>query len=386
MMRTMNMMRGAKAKLGLDSSFKPLGLSARLLLVDKAMDTDGAIAKAIDTQEVHYASYDSRYNTGQEIMTIIREAHKQNNGLFASIAVANFGPSGDNTWVWATDVAVDMQNARMGMRALEPLVACMCAALGKTSMGSSHIDLLAPNLSTSAKKGENNDMIVELEKLYSVDFRASIRSDKQHSGTKAWKLSTDNNYNFGKDYFDPKRFKKRVAEMNALAAALRQGPSRAQLAPNPDLRPATPAARNPARATVSSARSSVSSVASARSSASSASSAAVESLDPFAPESSFEEDFEAVAEDDATMEDAVAATTEEDFEAVAEDDATMDEAVNARPASYDEAVNAEGADDDQNDLYGGAGADDLDLMDEDEDEGAGPAQAQYQMAASTPNN
>ena len=114
MMRTMSMIRGAKAKVGLDSSFKPLGLSARLLLVDTAMDADGAIAGSIDAKEVHLSKYDSRYNTSQELMTIIREAHKQNNGLFASIAVANFGPGGgdDASWVWATDVSVDMRNAR----------------------------------------------------------------------------------------------------------------------------------------------------------------------------------------------------------------------------------------------------------------------------------
>jgi hypothetical protein len=211
-------------KLGGAGHFKPTGNSARLLLVDAAMDTGNTMFSSVDHSAVHHVVYDSRSTTAKELISLIRECHKQNNGLFESIGVANYGPNPqDLSWKWATDLVVDMADPKDGMRALESVIACMCAALGKTAMGSSHIDLIAPGL--SSKKGGNHDLIVELEKLYCIDFRASIRNNDALKGKHAWKLSTDNNYNFGKHYFDKAKLKANSNDMNALAMRIRAGPT-----------------------------------------------------------------------------------------------------------------------------------------------------------------
>ena len=70
-------------------------------------------------------------------------------------------------------------------------------ALEKTRMGKAHIDFLACGLAGFAPR-----LVIGLEKMYGIDFRASTDDTGNDVNGGDWKMETDNDYDVADDYLD----------------------------------------------------------------------------------------------------------------------------------------------------------------------------------------
>ena len=141
---------------------------SKLILIDHQVDEEGLLAKSA-LADVKVVPYNSKTHTTQEVISLIRVAHRENRAPFASIAVANHGPAGGSvSWTWATDLNVDLTNAQDAVDTLAPINEALIAALEPTEMSKAHITFLACRLASIV-----SEFIPTLEQLYHVDFRGS---------------------------------------------------------------------------------------------------------------------------------------------------------------------------------------------------------------------
>jgi len=202
----------------------------RLLIIDEQVDCSGNLKNAV-LSEVMTLCFNSKTHKLEELVEMIRTAHAANGQPFKSIAVANHGSDRKGVWHWAKGTSLtmskkaadDRQLVKDAARALAPVLEVMIAALEKTRMNVAHIDLLACSLNTI-----NRAFVPYLEQLYHVDFRASddMTGEVHPSGATPqnirctadltilcrflggsaqqanWKMETDNDYDFAKDYLD----------------------------------------------------------------------------------------------------------------------------------------------------------------------------------------
>ena len=165
------------------------GVSLRLLLVDKQTSPHGHLAAAA-LGEVHVVKFDSDHTNLTELVQLIREAHRQNQGPFESIAVAQHGADPDtNLWTWASDCDIDLNSVHGALDQLTPVVEVLAAALSKTRIGRAHVDFLACGLATACK-----GLVPALEKMHGIDFRASTDDTGNDVNGGDWKMETDNDY------------------------------------------------------------------------------------------------------------------------------------------------------------------------------------------------
>ena len=186
------------------------GVSLRLLLVDRQISPHGHLAAAaLDT--VHVVEYDSATATRNELVGLVREAHRQNGTPFLSIACANHGADAGKQWAWASDLAVDLRSVHGALNQLAPMVECLTSTLCKTHIGHAHIDFLACGLATTCK-----GLVPALEKMYGVDFRASTDDTGNDINQGNWKMETDDDYDVSADYLDATKLQAYAEKMNKL--------------------------------------------------------------------------------------------------------------------------------------------------------------------------
>jgi len=182
----------------------------RLLIIDEQVDCSGNLKNAV-LSEVMTLRFNSKTHKLEELVEMIRTAHAANGQPFKSIAVANHGSDRKGVWHWAKGTSLtmskkaadDTQLVKDAARALAPVLEVMIAALEKTRMNVAHIDLLACSLNTI-----NRAFVPYLEQLYHVDFRASDDMTGGSAQQANWKMETDNDYDFAKDYLDAELSKK----------------------------------------------------------------------------------------------------------------------------------------------------------------------------------
>jgi len=177
------------------------GVSLRLLLVDKQVDKQGVLPHAA-LNSVHVVTYDAHSTTLAELISLIREAHRQNGAPFLSMAIAQHGADSAGQWEWTTDLTVDLKSMHGAIDQLAPVIEVLAAALSKTKAGKAHIDLLACNLATTCK-----GLVPALEKMYGIDFRASTDETGNDLSGGDWKMETDNDYDVAADYLDAAKLK-----------------------------------------------------------------------------------------------------------------------------------------------------------------------------------
>ena len=183
------------------------GVSLRLLLVDKQVDAQDALPNAA-IGCVHIIKYDAKATTRDELVDLVREAHRQNGAPFLSIAVAQHGADAEGQWAWTTDLTVNLKSMHGAIDQLAPIVEVLAAALSKTRAGKAHIDLLACNLATTCK-----GLVPALEKMYGIDFRASTDETGNALSGGDWKMETDNDYDVAADYLDAIKLKEYSEKM-----------------------------------------------------------------------------------------------------------------------------------------------------------------------------
>ena len=178
------------------------GARVRLLVIDKQVSPHGHLAAAV-LPCVHVVNYDSSTATNADLLGLIRDAHAQNNGPFSSIAVANHGADpATKRWAWAANLSVDLAKMHRAVGQLAPVVEALTAALSNTRMGEAHIDFLARGLATTCR-----GLVPALEKLYGVDFRASVDATGNALNGGDWKMETDNDYDVAADCLDAAKLK-----------------------------------------------------------------------------------------------------------------------------------------------------------------------------------
>ena len=91
---------------------------------------------------------------------------------------------------------------RCAVGQLAPVVEALTAALSNTRMGEAHIDFLARGLATTCR-----GQVPALEKLYGVDFRASVDATGNALNGGDWKMETDNDYDVAADCLDAAKLK-----------------------------------------------------------------------------------------------------------------------------------------------------------------------------------
>ena len=146
---------------------------------------------------VHVVRYDAHCTTLTELISLIREAHRQNGAPFLSIAVAQHGANEFGQWEFTSDLTVDLTHMHGAIDQLAPIIETLAAALSKTRAGKAHIDLLACNLATSCR-----GLVPALERMYGIDFRASTDETGNDLSGGDWKMETDNDYDVAADYLD----------------------------------------------------------------------------------------------------------------------------------------------------------------------------------------
>eukprot|EP00035_Acanthoeca_spectabilis_P026963 m.464833 g.464833 ORF g.464833 m.464833 type:complete len:221 (-) comp23792_c0_seq1:1251-1913(-) len=174
---------------------------ARLLIIDKSVDSEEALATAaLDTVVV--VKYDGTIHTFAELLGKIKRAHTDTGHPFASIAFANHGPE-NQSWTIASDLHVDLSEVGGATKALNPLIEVLIDALDRGKKGEAHIDFLACSLASVCPQ-----LVPTLEKLHEIDFRASIDVTGNETAPAGgnWEMETDG-YNVVDDYFDPEGIK-----------------------------------------------------------------------------------------------------------------------------------------------------------------------------------
>jgi len=183
------------------------GVSLRLLLVDRQVDEQDVLPHAA-LSSVHVVRYDAHTTTLAELISLVREAHRQNGAPFLSMAVAQHGADEHGQWAWTSDLTVDLNNMHGAIDQLAPVIEVLAAALSKTKPGEAHIDLLACNLATTCK-----GLVPALEKMYGIDFRASTDETGNDLSGGDWKMETDNDYDVAADYLDATKLKQYTETM-----------------------------------------------------------------------------------------------------------------------------------------------------------------------------
>jgi len=184
------------------------GVSLRLLLVDKQVDEQDALPHAA-LGSVHVVRYDAHTTTLDELIGLVREAHRQNTAPFLSIALAQHGPDEVSQWAWTSDLTVNLKSVHGAIDQLSPLTEVLSAALSKTAMGKAHVDFLACGLASACK-----GLVPALEKMYGIDFRASTDDTGNAINGGDWKMETDNDYDVAKDYLDAGKLEAYAEKMN----------------------------------------------------------------------------------------------------------------------------------------------------------------------------
>lgn len=185
---------------------KELG-DLRLLLVDRQVDRKGVLAKAT-LPNVVTVEFDSAKDGLNAVLQRVRDAHAEAGQPFVSVAFANHG---GQEWKITADLVVSMANSHQAVAALRPLLDTLVAVVDKDATG--HIDLLACSLAKVQPS-----FIPTLEKMYKVDFRASTDNTGNASSGGNWKLETDDDYDFAKDYLDPLKKEEYVEVMDFLGS------------------------------------------------------------------------------------------------------------------------------------------------------------------------
>merc|ERR1719159_616851 len=108
-----------KARLDAASTYH--GVSLRLLLVDKQVDAEDVLPNAA-LDSVHVVRYDAHSTTLSELLSLIREAHRQNGAPFLSIAIAQHGADDAKQWTWTSDLVINLGNLYSAMDDLAPIV------------------------------------------------------------------------------------------------------------------------------------------------------------------------------------------------------------------------------------------------------------------------
>jgi len=186
------------------------GVSLRLLLVDKQVDAEDVLPHAA-LSCVHVVKYDAKATTLAELISLVREAHRQNTAPFLSMAIAQHGADSEGQWAWTTDLTVNLKNMHGAIDQLAPVIEVLAAALSKTKAGKAHIDLLACGLATTCK-----GLVPALEKMYGIDFRASTDDTGNAINGGDWKMETDNDYDVAADYLDAPKLKAYSEKMGLL--------------------------------------------------------------------------------------------------------------------------------------------------------------------------
>jgi hypothetical protein len=182
------------------------GPAKRLLIVDTHVDKNG-IFKTICKPDVLTITFDSKKHELDDIVNMIRTAHRTNGCPFFAIALANHGPDKKGEWKISKDVSVDLSEdgesaldmAKDAADTLSSFLESMIAALEKTAINAAHIDLLACNLADV-----NSSFLHYIEELYHVDFRAStdVTGNATSKIAANWKMETDGDYDFSKEFLD----------------------------------------------------------------------------------------------------------------------------------------------------------------------------------------